>query len=464
MKCSLSQKTSQSKIQESSNIPAIEFSDNILGLYRCLCVLYGGSVSIDIINYKSLFKFGKLFQIQEMMECVLKWVSEELPYDMFWDVSQDLIKMEVALTSDSFRDAIERYISNDYQEFWHYMRKLCLEDNKNAVREVIDILSRTDIISCEDMLTFLSDLLNAITEKRHTPSSTSDSTSEKCVNSVVTYTVSYLENKVKSDLNSSCSLCSKYLNILKKLTTVCNETESFLKISILQNDAYSMLMALLCKEVDLCTSAGLTRELIERLTNPSTTYDTIRYFTEYASKDIHPCVIGEIVLKWWRINRTECPDMTFIKNLFTKIDDIYDRWLDDANDDIRYKELFHVIELDTKDTKYLYCYCNHKGENMIVLTQCIEKGNGADLIFPINHIEYTQNMAVYGQNMPVFRYNTAMFPPYGVSNGHWYLVFYYENDTFSMVSLITESQQDLLDYLESCYDVGLHFIPSPDSN
>ena len=54
-------------IDDSNNIPAIEFSDNIPGLYSCLRVLYGGSISIDIRNYKSLFKFGKLLQIQKMM-------------------------------------------------------------------------------------------------------------------------------------------------------------------------------------------------------------------------------------------------------------------------------------------------------------------------------------------------------------------------------------------------------------
>ena len=458
-------------IQDNNNIPAIEFSDNIPGLYSCLRVLYGGSISIDIRIYKSLFKFGKIFQIQEMMECVLKWVSEELPHDMFWDVSQELIKMGVALTSDSFRGAIRRYISSDCSEFWQYTKKLCLDNKENTVGTILNTLSGTDVISSEDMITFLSDLLNVITDKEQAPSpSISDSASEKYVNSVLTYTVSYLENKVKSDINSSYSLCSKYFHILKKLSTVCNEVEFLRKIAILQNDAFSIL--LFYKEVALCTTVSLTRLLVEKLTNPSIAYDTIRYFTEYAAKDVHSCVIGEIVLKWWSVNSeltvnsSECPDITFIRTLFTKIEGIYDRWLYDANDDVRFGELFISLELkiETGDRKRFYHFCDHDNNNLIALKQCIEEGDGTELTLPTNDIENSYDMEVYKDNMPVFRYNTAIFPPYGEVTDHWYLLFSNQVSSFSMVSLITESQQDILGYFEFCNHVELHFIPSPDRN
>ena len=451
-------------IEDSNNIPAIEFSDNIPGLYSCLRVLYGGSISIDIRNYKSLFKFGKLFQIREMMECVLTWVSEELSYDMFYDVSQELTKMGVALTFECFRDAIERYISNDYNEFWHYIKKLCLENDENDVRTILDTLSGTDVISCEDVLTFLSDLLNVITDKEQTPSSSSNSTSEKNMNTVVTFTISYLENKVKSNLNSSCSLCSKYLDILKKLSSVCNEVESLRRISFLQNDAYTIPTLLLCKEIDLCATKGLTRELVEKLTSPSITYDTIRYFTEYAAKGIHPCVIGEIVVKWWRVNYTEYHDLTYIKTLFTKIEDFYDTWLYDTNCDVRFRELFITLVQDFHISKYLHYYCYREDETLIALKQCIEKGDGTELTFPTNRISNSPDMAEYKKNTPLFRYNTGIFPPYGVSSGHWYLLFCNEDESYSMVSLIIESQQDILTYFESCDHVELHFIPSPDIN
>ena len=450
-------------IEDSNNIPAIEFSDNIPGLYSCLRVLYGGSISIDITNYKSLFKFGKLFQIQEMMECVLKWVSEELSYDMFWDVSQELSKMGVALNSECFRDVIERFISNNYNEFWHYIKNFCLENDEIGVKTIFDTLFGTEVISCEDVLTFLSDLLDIVTDKEQTPSS-SNSTSQKYINTVVTCTISYLENRVKSALNSSCCLCSKYLDILKKLSSVCNELESLRRISFLQNDAYSIPKLLLCKEIDLCTTTGLTRELIQKLTNPATTYDTICYFTEYAAKGLHPCVIGEIVINWWRVSCTEYHDISFIKTLFAKIEDIYDTWLYDVSCDVRFRELVITLRLITDTNTFLYHYCSHDNNNLIVLKQCIEKGDGTDLTFATNCIRNTEDMEVYRDNMPVFRYNTAIFPPYGVCTGHWYMAFCKEDYSHNLVSLTTESQQSILSYFESCYLVELYFIPSPDSN
>ena len=321
------------------------------------------------------------------------------------------------------------------------------------------------------MLTFLSDLLSVITDKEQAPSSsTSDSSSEKYVNSVITCTISYLEEKVKFDLNSSYFLYSKYLSLLKKLSSVCIEMESLRRISVLQN--YACSIALLCKKVSLFTADGLTltRELVEKLTNPSTTSETIRFFTEYAAKDIHPCVIGEIVLKWWRVRRTEYPDTTFIKTLFGKIDNIYDTWLFSANGDIRYKELFQNFKLNTGFIKYSHqFYCDrgtYNVNNLIALMKCIEKGDGTELTLPINRISIMMDMTLSVKMMPEFTYNTAVFPPYGASTGHWYLEFSNENTTesASMVSLITESQQDILRYF-LCYEkIYLHCVPTSDGN
>ena len=58
-------------VEESENIPAVEFSDDKAGLEDCLDLVYGGSVDIREENCKSICKFGKLFQIREMMDSVL---------------------------------------------------------------------------------------------------------------------------------------------------------------------------------------------------------------------------------------------------------------------------------------------------------------------------------------------------------------------------------------------------------
>ena len=48
-------------------IPAVQFSDNMAGLEDCLDLVYGRSIDIREDNFKSIYKFGKLFQIFEMM-------------------------------------------------------------------------------------------------------------------------------------------------------------------------------------------------------------------------------------------------------------------------------------------------------------------------------------------------------------------------------------------------------------
>ena len=60
-------------LEESENIPAVEFSDDLTGLEDCLDLVYGGSVEIREDNFKTIYKFGKLFQIREMMESVLSF-------------------------------------------------------------------------------------------------------------------------------------------------------------------------------------------------------------------------------------------------------------------------------------------------------------------------------------------------------------------------------------------------------
>ena len=51
-------------VEESENIPAVEFSDNITGLEDCLDMVYGGSIDIREDNCKSIYKFGKLMRHQ----------------------------------------------------------------------------------------------------------------------------------------------------------------------------------------------------------------------------------------------------------------------------------------------------------------------------------------------------------------------------------------------------------------
>ena len=78
-----------------------------------------------------------------------------------------------------------------------------------------------------------------------------------------------------------------------------------------------------CKELTVSSINDLPWKLIETLTSPATPCDTIKYFTEHAGTELYPCITAEIVLKWWSVRKGVCPDNTFIKTIFTKVQDIY---------------------------------------------------------------------------------------------------------------------------------------------
>ena len=77
-------------LEESEKIPALQYSDNLAGLEDCLDLVYGGSVKIRLDNCRSIYKFGKLFQIIEMTAGVLAWMVSDVTYENFWKVYLDL--------------------------------------------------------------------------------------------------------------------------------------------------------------------------------------------------------------------------------------------------------------------------------------------------------------------------------------------------------------------------------------
>ena len=230
-------------IQDSENVPVIEFSDNIPGLCSCLRIIYGGSVAIDEKNYKSVYKFGKFFQIKQMTDCVLKWVNEELPYSLFWEASCELKILGVS--SKILKNAINRYCSENCDEFLQNTIQICLNTISNSnidtvkdtnadnafitvkvkVEDVFDMFSVPDTISAENVLTYFSDLLDVMMNKGQTvtlssttSSSASNSTSDRDADSVVKNLISFLEktNPCKFNFSSYSLVFTKYLEVLKE--------------------------------------------------------------------------------------------------------------------------------------------------------------------------------------------------------------------------------------------------------
>ena len=72
-------------------------------------------------------------------------------------------------------------------------------------------------------------------------------------------------------------------------------------------------------------------------------------------------------------------------------------------------------------------------------------------------------MERYRQSVPAFTYNAAVFPPYGDTIHHWYIISYGPD---KHVSLIIDSKEDILNYID-CIDntceMFLCFVPLPDT-
>ena len=110
-------------VEESENIPAVECSDNITGLEDCLDLVYGGSVDIREENCKTIYKFGKLFQIREMMDGVLLWIAVYVTYDKFWKVYLELKYLHD--DTSVFVDILKGYFSADGGNFVKHTAELC---------------------------------------------------------------------------------------------------------------------------------------------------------------------------------------------------------------------------------------------------------------------------------------------------------------------------------------------------
>ena len=68
-------------------------------------------------------------------------------------------------------------------------------------------------------------------------------------------------------------------------------------------------------------------------------------------------------------------------------------------------------------------------------------------------------MKRYRQSVPAFRYNTAVFPPYGDTIHHWYITTYDDKH----VSFISDSKEEILYCINNALAFYLNFVPLPDT-
>ena len=211
-------------LEESENIPAVQFSDNIAGLEDCLDLVYGGSVDIREDNFKSIYKFGKLFEISKMMKGVLAWIANDVTYENFWSVYLDLKNLHDNISD--FVNIITGYLSAADDNFMEFTTELCRSQDKNTITAVVELLSRIDDIR---VLSVMENIINTATENDETLAATTSSTDAKnFLQTVLSSTVTYIENCLKS---KKCNDFSKFLfrRCINKVSTVCTNIETCTK-------------------------------------------------------------------------------------------------------------------------------------------------------------------------------------------------------------------------------------------
>ena len=389
-----------------------------------------------------------------MVDAVLSWIAEDLPQNIFWDVYFDLRKLDFCDSSTALLDAIKRYISSNCDEFLQNTVDICHRRSEENVRAVMELVNATDNITSDRMLTLFTDLLNTAPDDDTTPSS-STSSSAKRVDTIISCAVGYIE---KHDVDM---LHMKGIEmLLRKFSGVCNDIQIFRKIAKMLCDIIQY------REPSVSSIHDLNWNLIRMLTSPATPCDTIRYFTEHAGTELHPCITAEIVLKWWSVRKGVCPDNTFIKTLFTKAQDVYSNWVYYLIRDSRYKDMVGALGL-RKPAVGGYFYYGSNDSNTNKIKECIQAGDGTPLVLPVKNIHCTHKMAAYKETVPAFRYNSAVVPPYTINNAHWYLTCEYEDNdvaTYNFISFITNTQQEIVNHLESCTHAWLWYVPLPDSD
>ena len=213
-------------LEESENIPAVQFSDNMAGLEDCLDLVYGGSIDIREDNCKSIYKFGKLFQISEMIAGVLAWIVSDVTYDKFWRVYLDLKNLHEDISD--FVNIITGYLSANDGNFVEHTTEICRSQDKNAITAVVELLSRIQDIR---VLSVMENIINTATENNETlVATTSSNGNNNYLQTVVSSTVTYIENYLKSNkCNDFKKLrCKKTLH---KVSSVCTHVETLRKIN-----------------------------------------------------------------------------------------------------------------------------------------------------------------------------------------------------------------------------------------
>ena len=393
-----------------------------------------------------MYKFGFLFHVNEMMDGVLHWVAEDLPNHLFWNVFLELLKLTTGTPPMEFQYAIRRLISGNHEDVLLQAFQICLNNNDANLTAVLHLLAKTDNITTDRMLIFLSRLLFTVCNTTFS----SHVLSKKKFDCIISCVISYIEHKLKKPRSIiSSHQCSK---VLRNLSTFSTDVTHLRKIATIQASIIQY------KQLTFYSIQGLSWDIIRKLISPSISYDVIKYFAEHTSSFIHPCIVADIVSEWWLHKKEECPSVNFIRTLVTRIQNCYSLWVDDVRNDAKFKRLIRMLDLVEPIVRHHLYY---RSINIFELIRCVE-GEGVirKTLYYFN-LQCTDNMAQHKATLPEFQYKSTRVPPSGGVSGHWYLRCYGHNHFYMYISFITQSQQEILDYLSCCTRADLHFVPFP---
>ena len=290
----------------------------------------------------------------------------------------------------------------------------------------------------------MENIINTATENNETLAATTSSTNtNNYLQTVASSTVTYIEDYLKTN-NCNEFRKARCKQTLQKVSSVCTHIETFRKITKIFADTSIQLSS--CWNFTVSSIKDLNWERVKKLTSPTTPYEAIKYFTENAGTRIHPCVVVEIVLKWWRESTDrEHVDMSFITPFITTIQNVSSEWYYSVCRDERYNGLMRTLNIPKPTVKrYIYYRIWGNSNNKRVLKDCISKEDGT--LVQLEYLRCTRNMKRYRQGVPAFRYNAAVFPPYGDTKHHWYI-----RTLRKHVSLITDSKQEILYCIDKAF-------------
>ena len=232
-----------------------------------------------------------------MMEGVLAWIANDMTYDKFWRVYVDLKNLHHDISV--FMDIIKGYLSADDDNFMEHTIEICHSQDRNTITFVVDLLFRIHDIK---VLSLMEDLVDSATKNNETPAAiTSNTVTNSYLQTIVSSTVTFIDNYL-----NYCDSCNEFNKLRCKLAlqnaaSVCTNLETFRKITSISLDTNIQLSS--CWNFTTQSIKDLNWERVKQLTSPITSYDAIKYFTENAGTGIHPCVVVEIVLKWWSVRK-----------------------------------------------------------------------------------------------------------------------------------------------------------------